>query len=83
MKNCYHCLNIRPQKNNICIVNKTKIENIHEHSCEIFKEDWWITKLENEQKFPDVKNQGIFLFHIVKVIYMETKTKNNNFLFHN
>jgi len=56
MKNCYHCLNIRPQKNNICIVNKTKIENIHEHSCEIFKEDWWITKLENEQKFPDVKN---------------------------
>jgi hypothetical protein len=47
-KNCYHCINIRPRKGNLCVVLRKKIEDVNSYSCNNFRVDLVIQRIEEK-----------------------------------
>ena len=44
-KDCYHCIRLR-LVNSKCTVTRLIVENVHENTCEYWKEDTWMTQQE-------------------------------------
>lgn len=47
-KDCYHCLHLRPRKNNLCSELRKNVPDIHKYTCKNFRVDNWL--VENEKK---------------------------------
>jgi hypothetical protein len=59
-KDCFHCIKIRLTKNR-CYETKQIIEDIHNHCCDKFEEDWWMAQHENEFDDEKINNKLIIL----------------------
>jgi len=59
-KNCYHCLHIRPKKNNRCVIKQIVIQNIHTYCCNDFLLDIYVTKDEKKIDEPYKQKKPLF-----------------------
>jgi len=46
-KNCNHCIYIRPKKDNMCAVLRSKISDVYNLYCDNFKLDIIVERMEN------------------------------------
>ena len=49
-KDCFHCINLRPFKKNMCSITKKLIEDPNNYVCDDFKEDEWLKRKEEEEQ---------------------------------
>lgn len=52
-KNCNHCIYIRPKKDNMCVVLRSKISDIYNFFCDDFKLDIIVERMENSLEKKD------------------------------
>lgn len=59
-KDCYHCLHIRPRKNNRCIIKAIVIQDIHTTCCNDFLLDTYVAQDEKKIDEP-YEQKNLFL----------------------
>jgi len=60
-KNCYHCLHIRPKKNNKCIIKQVVIQQPHIFCCDHFLVDSYLVRLEAKKLDEPYEQENLFL----------------------
>jgi hypothetical protein len=72
-KDCYHCLHIRPNKNNRCVIKQIVIQEPHTFCCDSFLMDTYVIQDEKSLDEPyEQKNLflEVFCFSPQCVIYI-------------
>ena len=60
-KDCFHCIHIRPSRKNKCIVKQILIQNVHTFSCENFKVDTYLARLEEKKSDEPYEQENLQL----------------------
>lgn len=47
-RNCCRCIYIRPRKDNKCIISRSHVADINTHTCDNFKVDIFIQRMEEK-----------------------------------
>jgi len=72
-KDCNHCVYIRPRKDNLCIILKSRITDIYNLYCDNFKVDFHMQKLEEAMNKNEDEGSKRFFWifnYLFKPIYI-------------
>lgn len=60
-KDCYHCIHIRPKRDNKCSIKQIKITDVHTFCCESFKIDTYLARVEEKKSDEPYEQENLQL----------------------